>query len=1571
MDRKGTFGPAVIVSLSWLTLGWGHALAAQAAPSLQVSPFGYQVTQVQAVPGPSRTYDVTSRVGITNTGDPARDVVATLTSGSAAFVVMDGDVQVGNVPHTTLLPYRSADTFTIRVTVPRIMNLRDLLRFVGDLHRGLSWRITCANCGQANRPPVANAGADQSVYVQQIVTLDGSASSDPDGDALTYQWTLLQRPAGSTATLATPTSVHPALTPDREGEYLVQLIVRDGNLASAPDTVTISTRNSAPVANAGPDQTVALGLPVQLDGSASSDVDGDALTYAWQLVQRPAGSFATLERPDEVAPAFTPDLAGQYVIELVVDDGTVSSPPDTVVISTANSRPIASAGSDQTAPVGASVVFDGSTSSDPDGDPLTYRWSLNARPTGSASALQGATTSSPTLPIDRAGIYVAQLIVNDGRADSEADTVSVSTQNSAPLAVIDGPSSLHFGGTVPLSGVRSSDPDGDPLGFNWSLLSAPQDSVAALSDPFAIAPSFLADRPGIYVAQLIVGDGTLNSAPVSLSIVAQNQSPVAVDDVAVTAVSTAVTIDVLANDHDPDPEDALRIEAAGPAAHGTVSHTATTVTYTPAAGYVGEDSLAYRTTDGAATGTGTLRITVLGAANRPPTADAGADQSVPGGTTVTLDGSLSSDPDADPISYVWEFVARPVGSTALLQNPNSVSPTFVADRRGVFEVLLTVDDGHAATATDTVSISSQNRDPVAQPDTATTPADAPVTIDVLANDSDADGDALTIVGVTQPAAGLAQIVGSGVRYTPAGSGGTEVFSYSIDDGHGGRASGEVTVTISAALPTLAIDDISASEGDEGTGTESFLVRLSVESPSPVSVQFSTVAGTAIAPDDFIARSGTLTIPTGATSGEIEVTIVGDTLHENNESFRVVLSNPQNATLEDSEGEAVIVDDDAGGPTIFELIDAALAAGSIDPETALLYKVYAEFADSRLPAAYQGAEPPGWEGHAIREASARYATLSPATQALIAPFLEFPDPPTAPDAAPEAASGPATGAREAARMGASRPIAPVINDIFTNYVSFELVPGKVRIGWDGDSPLADALEQQAHALETEFHARIWPRLTEAFGPLGSTSRIIILLSDQAGPSFEDATADCTTARIWLRRYDRYTFTHELAHALIDMNFEIAACNIVEKYWMHEATSTWAQHYVYRPTNEGREQDTAPWLLGHPERSFNTHDYSGRSPAYGAYLWFLRLAGRNSDPGLMRQVWSATGGSLEAMDAILRNSGRGGFEKDWPLFAADNWNRHAPHRKYYEWDRMNHKTPETVTNAQLAGNGWEQIVFNFDLPILSAKYHRMNFETDENVRTILFMNNSPDRSDKARVHAIVKVRGQDWKEAEDWTKVGERGYCRDREDEDIEEIVFVFTNVDHQNDGPRVQDQGDYSLIYSGLPCDDWVGHTTYQVESRSGGAVEISTAVGSGLKFRADPETNRAVWMAYEGTVSYQMDATSPFEDGTCTSHAATTLGANGAAQIVLLPSDDGLDFLGTYIAVLPVPPTLQVTTTCSSSSGTFTFTQDQPWFGAAWFQTGIDLQRVAPNPTTLSGEYSDTVGNSESRWTWEFTRADP
>ena len=397
-----------------------------------------------------------------------------------------------------------------------------------------------------NAAPVANAGSDQTVQVTDTVQLNGSDSTDVNGDLLTYSWTLLTQPTGSTATLDDPTSVMPTFVADAPGSYEIELIVNDGSVNSVSDTVTITTINSPPVANAGQDQTVFVTQTVLLDGTNSSDVDSDSLTFLWSFVTIPSGSTAILSAPTSSTSSFTVDLPGTYEVQLLIHDGTVNSAPDIVLINTQNSQPVANAGSDQTVPIGSTVLLDGSNSNDVDGDPLTY---LNGRfiamPTGSTATLSDATARSiRPLWRDLSGIYVAQLIVNDGNEDSDPATVTITTANTPPVAEA-GPDQMVLVQTlVTLNGNGSQDADGDVLTFQWSLNSQPAGSTATVLNPTFAQPTFIPDLPGTYVVQLVVSDGLASSSADTVAITAQATPPPAMPSLIINSPADGIVVGV-------------------------------------------------------------------------------------------------------------------------------------------------------------------------------------------------------------------------------------------------------------------------------------------------------------------------------------------------------------------------------------------------------------------------------------------------------------------------------------------------------------------------------------------------------------------------------------------------------------------------------------------------------------------------------------------------------------------------------------------------------------------------------------------------------------------------------------------------------------------------------------------------------------------------------------------------------------------------------------------------------------------------------------------------------------------
>lgn len=182
-----------------------------------------------------------------------------------------------------------------------------------------------------NTAPIADAGDDTTGTVGRVTDLDGSGSEDPERDSLTYLWELTEAPASSAAGLINETRVNAELVPDVAGRYVATLTVSDGALEGTDEVeITVTSENSGPVANAGGDQTVTTGDTVAVDGSGSSDPEGDTLAFVWTLSSRPGGSVAALSAPNTPNPTFVADVAGNYELSLTVSDGTGYSSPDTL-----------------------------------------------------------------------------------------------------------------------------------------------------------------------------------------------------------------------------------------------------------------------------------------------------------------------------------------------------------------------------------------------------------------------------------------------------------------------------------------------------------------------------------------------------------------------------------------------------------------------------------------------------------------------------------------------------------------------------------------------------------------------------------------------------------------------------------------------------------------------------------------------------------------------------------------------------------------------------------------------------------------------------------------------------------------------------------------------------------------------------------------------------------------------------------------------------------------------------------------------------------------------------------------
>ena len=505
------------------------------------------------------------------------------------------------------------------------------------------------------------------------------------------------RPAGSTTKLSDANDVDPTFTTDVAGTYECELVVSDGQETSSPDKVTITATaagtNPPPVANAGPNRSVFIGKLTSLDGRASTDQIGDPLKYRWTFTGRPPLSAASLVNADKVNPSFTPDVAGLYVIQLVVNDGTSDSAPASVnITASTESLPTAKAGLDQIVLPNSLVTLDGSESSDAGGDiPLKYQWSLST-PAGVTATLNNPTIAKPTFTPPVAGAYTAQLIVTDSTgAKSAPDTVLITVgprANAGPVQTV------SVGATVQLNGSGSF---GASLSYSWAF-TAPLvagSTAAFLPNNTVIDPTFVANVAGTYMIRLTVTDSVGKSAVATTTVTAQAgpsanftfapPNPDVNTTVTLTNTSTGASLAYTWE---------FTSRPIGSTAQFSPNASATNPTFVADRAGDFDVKLTARNTSTNATHSVTRRI-VAKSVNTPPNAVINVTTPLPANvcSIVGLSGISSSDPGGRVASYSWTLTP-PNGSPAPLSSSSTAE--FKADKAGTFDVRLVVTDNLGA-----------------------------------------------------------------------------------------------------------------------------------------------------------------------------------------------------------------------------------------------------------------------------------------------------------------------------------------------------------------------------------------------------------------------------------------------------------------------------------------------------------------------------------------------------------------------------------------------------------------------------------------------------------------------------------------------------------------------------------------------------------------------------------------------------------------------------------------------------------------------------------------------------------
>jgi VCBS repeat-containing protein len=585
--------------------------------------------------------------------------------------------------------------------------------------------------------------------------------------------------------------------------------------------------NQAPVAaddSATTDEDAATTIAVL---GNDSDADGDALTLG--PVSAAAHGTATANADGTISYTPAANYSGADSFSYTVSDSQGGSATAVVSLTVThiNDAPVA-AGDTATTNEDTSIAI-AVLANDSDGDSGTLTPVVFNAPANGSVTVEADGTIRYTPAANFNGTDSFTYTVSDGAAESRVATVTITVQavNDAPTVGADS-YGLDEDATLQITdpGVLANDGDAEGDGLSTMLVTGPTHGTLTLNADGSFIYTPDANYSGADSFTYIANDGLVDStaATVFLTVDAVNDTPVATDDSYSTNEDTALVIaagGVLANDIDLD-GDSLQVVMVGGPSHGALALNADgSFTYTPASNYNGPDSFSYKVSDASAeSNVVTVTITVVPVNDAPIAGDESFTTSEDSGLEVHAPGVLANDTDADGGTLSAVLVSGPSHGTLISNADGSFGYTPAPNFNGTDSFTYRASDGAALSgvATVTITVMAVNDAPVATDDTFTATEDSVLNAavpGVLANDGDADGEALTAMLVSGTSHGTLTFNANGsFGYTPAANySGPDSFTYRVSAG--GQFSAVATVTIAVN----GVNDLPVARGESFTTIE--------------------------------------------------------------------------------------------------------------------------------------------------------------------------------------------------------------------------------------------------------------------------------------------------------------------------------------------------------------------------------------------------------------------------------------------------------------------------------------------------------------------------------------------------------------------------------------------------------------------------------------------------------------------------------------------------------------------------------------------------------------------------------